>query len=483
MMYRGRFKVALYFPLFLLLSSLTIGVVYAQLIDWEHTWGIDAEDYSTGIAVTSHYVYLSGRGLNSLGYPVATLMKFDEDGNLIWDRIWSYGVESEAADVAVDQKGDVYLVGRGKTSAKTYYAFIAKFDSSGDLLWDRIIEDALGSAVAVDNLGNVYLVGYPTASVDVFIAKFDSSGSLLWARSWGTAGGYEYPGDAVIDSAGNIYVTGWTNGFGLGDYHAFVTKFDPSGNPLWTIIWQAGTRDYGRGLAIKGEYIYAAFKTYTNDYAAVVAKFDRYGNLIWDRSWDGSADDRCEGITVGSSDMVFLTGWTKSFGAGGEDVFIAAFTLSGKLLWDMVWGGTDDDEARAIAADATSIYVTGSTRTSNHYSSDPNAVVADPVASITSLSTTTTYLTISALDPNAVSSDPDATLDDVSGIDAFILRIRLQAPVGGEVLSSPRRIYDDIFGVLMSVIIIFLLTLAAIKCLTKESQRNLPKPTSRASIL
>jgi len=463
-MCRWRVKAALYFPLSLLLSSLIIGVAYAQSINWEHTWGIDVEDYSTGIAVTLHYIYLSGKSLNSLGYPVATLMKFDDNGNLIWDRIWSYGVESEAVDVAVDQNGDVYLVGRGKTSAKTYYAFIAKFDSSGDLLWDRIIEDVLGSAVAVDSLGNVYLIGYPIASVDVFIAKFDSSGSLLWARSWGTAGGYEYPGDAVTDSAGNIYVIGWTNGFGLSDYHAFITKFDPSGNPLWAIIWQAGTRDYGRGLAIKGEYIYAAFKTYANDYAAVIAKFDRDGNLIWDRSWNGSADDRCEGITVSPSDTIFLTGWTNSFGAGGEDIFIAAFTPSGKLLWDMVWGGTDDDEAHAIAADATSIYVTGSTRTSNHYSSDPNAIVADPAASITSISTTTTYLTISASDPNAVFSDPDATLDDVSGIDAFILRIHFQAPVGGEVASSSRRVYDDVFGALISVMIIFLLTLVAIKC-------------------
>ena len=466
-MYGRRFEAALYLSLFLLLSSLIIEVAYAQSIDWEHTWGMSSEDYSTGIAITSHYIYLSGRALNSLGYPVATLMKFDKDGNLIWDRIWSYGVESEAADVAVDQDGDIYLIGKGKTLTGAYYAFIAKFNSSGDLLWDRIIENVLGSAVAIDSLGNVYLIGYPTASVDVFIAKFDSSGSLLWVRSWGTAGGYEYPGDAVTDSAGNIYVIGWTNGFGLSDYHAFITKFDPSGNPLWAIIWQAGTRDYGRGLAIKGEYIYAAFKTYANDYAAVIAKFDRDGNLIWDRSWNGSADDRCEGITISPSDTIFLTGWTNSFGAGGEDVFIAAFTPSGKLLWDMVWGGTDDDEAHAIAADATSIYVTGSTRTSNHYSSDPDATIVDPVASVTSISTTTTYLTLSVSDPNAAVSDPSATLDDAFGIDAFILRISFQAPVGGEIVSPSKKFYDDMLGVLMSMMII-LLTLMAIKCRALE---------------
>ena len=462
MMYGRRFEAALYLSLFLLLSSLIIEVAYAQSIDWEHTWGMSSEDYSTGIAITSHYIYLSGRALNSLGYPVATLMKFDKDGNLIWDRIWSYGVESEAADVAVDQDGDIYLIGKGKTLTGAYYAFIAKFNSSGDLLWDRIIENVLGSAVAIDSLGNVYLIGYPTASVDVFIAKFDSSGSLSWARSWGTAGGYEYPGDAVTDSAGNLYVTGWTNSFGLSDYHAFVTKFDPSGNPLWAIIWQAGTRDYGRGLTIKDGYIYAAFKMYVNDYAAVIAKFDRDGNLVWDRSWNGSADDGCEGITATPSNAILLTGWTKSFGVGGEEVFTASFTSSGKLLWDMIWGGTDDDEAHAIAADATSIYVTGSTRTSNHYSSDPDATITDPAASVTRLSTTTTYLTISVLDPNAAVLDPDAALDDVFGIDAFILRISFQAPVGGEIVSPPKNVYDDVFGFLMSMMIIFL-TLVAIK--------------------
>ena len=467
MMCGGRFEAALCLSLFFLLSSLIIGAAYAQSIDWEHTWGISSEDYSTGIAITSHYIYLSGRALNSLGYPIATLMKFDKEGNLIWDRIWSYGVESEAVDIAVDQSGDIYLVGKGKTLTGTYYAFIAKFNSSGDLLWDRIIENVLGSAVAVDSLGNVYLIGYPTASIDVLIAKFDSSGSLLWAKSWGTAGGYEYPGDIVIDSTGNIYVTGWTNSFGLSDYHAFVTRFDPSGNLLWTIIWQAGTRDYGRELAIKDEYIYAAFKMYSNDYAAVIAKFDRDGNLIWDRSWNGSADDRCEGIAVTPSNAILLTGWTKSFGVGGEDVFTAAFTSSGKLLWDMVWGGTDDDEAHAIAADATSIYITGSTRTSNHYSSDPDATIADPAASVTRPSTTTTYLTLSVSDPNAAVSDPSAALDDAFGIDAFILRISFQAPVGGEIVSPSKKFYDDMLGGLMSMMII-LLTLMAIKCRALE---------------
>jgi len=467
----GRVEGLLYFSLLFLLGSLIIGVAYAQSVDWEHTWGMSAEDSSTGIAVTSDSIYLSGRALNSMGYPVAVLMKFDKDGNLIWDRVWSYEAESEAADIAVDQNGDVYLVGTSKTSAATYYAFVAKFDSSGNLLWDRIIENVSGSAVAVDGSGNVYLIGYPTASIDVLIAKFDSSGSLLWARSWGTVGGYEYPGDAVVDSVGNIYVTGWTNGFGFSDYHAFVTKFDPSGNPLWAILWQAGTRDYGRGLAIKGEYIYAAFKMYMNDYAAVIAKIDRDGNLLWDRSWNGSADDGCESVTVNPSGIIYLTGWTKSFGAGGEDAFIAAFTSSGKLLWDMVWGGVDDDEACAVAADTTSIYVTGSTRTSNHYSSDPDAVIADPAASVTSVSATVTDLPISVSDPNAATSDPSAVLDDVFGIDVFILRIRFQAPVGGEFLPFPKKVHGDIFGTLVSTII-FLSTLATIKyCALKMKER------------
>jgi len=82
--------------------------------------------------------------------------------------------------------------------------FIAKYDTDGALVWAKRaggsgVDESLG--IAVDSVGNSYVTGYvsgtatfstsplvqltSTGSFDVFIAKYDSSGSLVWAKSAG----------------------------------------------------------------------------------------------------------------------------------------------------------------------------------------------------------------------------------------------------------------------------------------------------------
>ncbi|MFX0095169.1 MAG: SBBP repeat-containing protein, partial [Candidatus Hodarchaeota archaeon] len=89
---------------------------------------------------------------------------------------------------------------------------------------EEIPKDDLGHSVAVDNQGNIILVGdtesanFPTlnaydstlnGSSDVFIAKFNTTGGLLWSTYFG-GDAQEEGWDVAIDSQGNIYLTGFT---------------------------------------------------------------------------------------------------------------------------------------------------------------------------------------------------------------------------------------------------------------------------------
>jgi hypothetical protein len=79
--------------------------------------------------------------------------------------------------------------------------FVAKHDSSGQVLWARRAGDSgsdCGNGIAVDYLGNSYVTGFfsgtatfgsviltGSGGTDVFVAKYDAGGELVWVQKAG----------------------------------------------------------------------------------------------------------------------------------------------------------------------------------------------------------------------------------------------------------------------------------------------------------
>ena len=87
--------------------------------------------------------------------------------------------------------------GRGAGSAD---AFLAKFSSNGELVWDKTWGGDgfdMVNAIAATNDGGCVLTGYTfnfgDGSGDAFIAKFTSNGELVWDKTWGVMDGIMQP--------------------------------------------------------------------------------------------------------------------------------------------------------------------------------------------------------------------------------------------------------------------------------------------------
>jgi len=119
--------------------------------------------------------------------------------------------------------------------------------------------DDVATSIAVDSSGNIYTTGRfegtadfdpgagtanitPAGFYDVFVSKIDSSGALLWAKSFGGSSN-DFGYSIAVDSAGNVYTTGYfrgtsdfdpgagtTNLTSAGGYDVFVLKLTSSGN-------------------------------------------------------------------------------------------------------------------------------------------------------------------------------------------------------------------------------------------------------------
>jgi Domain of unknown function (DUF5122) beta-propeller len=94
--------------------------------------------------------------------------------------------------------------------------------------------------------------------------------------------------------------------------------------------------------------------------------------LVQEITWGGIDRERASGVAAGPGGSVYVTGVTRSFGAGGEDAFLLKFAANGSLEWQRTYGTAPDDlnsgselgRGVAVAADGA-VYVTGNYRDGN----------------------------------------------------------------------------------------------------------------------
>jgi len=313
------------------------------------------------------------------------------------------------------------------TGAFSGDAFLAKFGSSGNLLWATYFggsEGDEGYGVSTDNLGNLYISGetistngiatssayqtsYGGGGTDAFLAKFSSSGSLSWATYYGGDG--EDYGDCVCtDFSGNVYIAGTSassNGIATsGAYHtsgggtnfdAFLAKFSSSGSLILGTYYGGNGPDFAKGISADalGNVCIMGYTNSNSDiassgayqtsfgggnYDVFLAKFSILGSLSWATYYGGSEDDYGYGLSNDGSGNIYLTGTTPSSSgiatsgayqtsmAGVEDAFLAKFSSSGSLVWATYFGGSGDDYGYGLCTDLSgNIYMTGSTPSSS----------------------------------------------------------------------------------------------------------------------
>jgi beta-propeller repeat-containing protein len=224
---------------------------------------------------------------------------------------------------------------------------------------------------------------------------------IAWSSYLGGANA-DYGRAVAADSAGNVYVTGYTyssdfpaaSGFDAalgGATDAFVTKVGVSGSVLLWSTYLGGSAD-DHGYAISVDAVgdaYVAGDTESSDFPsagntrggskdAFVAKLDPAGALAWSSYLGGSGSvDVAWGIAVDPGGGVTVVGHTDSpnfptaggFDAalsGGDDGFVTRVSAAGNLVWSSFLGGNSDDFAYAVAVDAGGdAYVTGYTLSSD----------------------------------------------------------------------------------------------------------------------
>ncbi|MBK8981572.1 MAG: SBBP repeat-containing protein [Ignavibacteria bacterium] len=142
-------------------------------------------------------------------------LKYDRNGNLLWDRIFDspVGGQDICKSMSLDEYSNIYIVGRTRTLENWHDVLIIKYSAYGDTVWTRNYDDGnsefdQANSIAIDGLGNVYLAGETYISNYIFLTiKYNSKGDLIWAKKYFNSGSSSFS-TICIDKFNNIFVSG-----------------------------------------------------------------------------------------------------------------------------------------------------------------------------------------------------------------------------------------------------------------------------------
>jgi len=152
-------------------------------------------------------------------------------------------------------------------------------------------------------------------------------------------------GILIFSGLSTINVTSFTEKQNIYFYQSFV-------NEEWNKTYGGSNIDEGYFVqqTNDGGFIITG---YTRSYGAAghnvwLIKTNSVGVQLWNKTFGGSADDECQSVHQTSDDGYIIAGWTKSYGSGGKDLWLIKTDSTGNEQWNKFYGSTNDDAGTGV---------------------------------------------------------------------------------------------------------------------------------------
>ncbi len=440
---------------------------YAVVVDpklvYSSYFGGSQVDFGGDIAVDdSGYIYWAGTAssstfptynaydsvLNAEGSTTASdivLAKLSPDGrNIIYSTYFGGSSDDAWPSIALDSAGCVYLTGDTKSNDfPTMNAFdfllggardavAAKFDTLGQLIYSSYLG---GSGeenfcqIAVDHLGCAYVGGQTTSTnlpvknaydtsysggyQDFFLTKVTPAGNDREFCTYFGGSGMDNCHEIVVDSVGNIYLTGYTSSINfpttpgsyqpslVGDHDCFVTKLSPGAQSLVYGTYVGGSRfEAGNDMVVdRTGRVHVCGHTTSSNFPHINAYDSVYNTNNPGTYWGdgfvfrlspngdeleyssyigGSGEEIANSLAVDDSGRIVIALYTNStdlpmlhaYDPSFKGYWDAALVILGKTLnrldYGTYLGGSGEESPYSVALGRdNSIYLTGKTASAN----------------------------------------------------------------------------------------------------------------------
>ncbi len=310
---------------------------------WSKTYGGNRLEDANTIRQTSDGGYIIGGrtksfGVNSLNKGM--VIKIDVNGDVEWSKVFTQPQNLFFSVIRELSGGGYAIVGNTGEGGGGRNILFAKLDALGNEVFVKAIGGSgsqFGRHLDLTSDGGFMILGDTRAipDIDLLAIKLDASGTIEWSNSYSGAlfdiGISTAEVELFCTNDGGFVFSGFTTSFGVGGSDGVMLKVDSLGNLLWAKTYGGVNNDILHSVKEETGTQNLIACGRTNSFGSGLSdiyfvKTDSEGNLLESKTFGGSGND-----DVNSSDDIFqitpdggviITGYTSSFGAGGNDLYL-----------------------------------------------------------------------------------------------------------------------------------------------------------------
>ena len=300
--------------------------------------------------------------------------RIDVSGNTVWSK--TFGGKGIDGFYGLDIAADGSIVAAGVVNKASSKApgdgWLVTLNAKGEKVSEEVVATAdheefrgvvCGADGSVSAVGQVEVdhtgqVGY-SATYDkahAWAVRWSAPGKIAWNHRFAALAVEKFAG-AALAANGDVVAVGDTHPADILDKpDALVLRLDATGNdlckcPMFKIIADTPgeSRLYGVVRLSDDSVIAVGWQAEldgTTD--ALLGRWDRFGKVVWQANLGGKGDEQLRGLVRDDSGVMWAVG-SSSSGVGKLDGWLARFDEDGKILSQVSYGGSENDDFRGIS--------------------------------------------------------------------------------------------------------------------------------------
>ncbi len=285
------------------------------------------------------------------------LIRTDALGNTLWTKTYGGSSWDNGLEIISTLDNNYLICGRTFSGSSTNSgdACLIKIDSLGNTIWEKTYgssrKDGSWAVAQASDSGFVFTGQYNYS--DLWAVKTDSKGVEKWSRTYGPVIGYK-----IIETADMNYLM--TGAIGTPN-KMYIAKLDSSnGDTLWTCTLGGSDIDFGYDICNTPEggfLVFGSTKSFgAGGYDMYLAEITADGDTLSTRTYGLGQDEYGYSISPTPDSGYIACGFTGSIGAGLNDVYVVKLDANLDTVWTATYGGENNDWGHEVLCSGENSY-------------------------------------------------------------------------------------------------------------------------------